>query len=72
MIGVKYIQAITKTEYIWLTSLKYTFNVAKSAVTLNKKIVVIKFIQEFLEPFKSIIPKNMYYKLDYEDIVGNL
>ena len=50
----------------------YTFNVAKSAVVLNKKIVVIKFIQEFLEPFKSIIPKNMYYKLDYEDIVGNL
>ena len=50
----------------------YDFNITKRSVSLFKKQVIIKFIQEFIEPFKSIIPENMHYKLNYEDIVGDL
>lgn len=50
----------------------YIFNITKKSVVLQKKMDIIKFIQEFLEPFKALIPENMHYKIDYEDIVGNL
>jgi hypothetical protein len=47
----------------------YTFNITPKAIILQSKPTIIKFIKDFLEPFKDIIPKSMYYKFNLEDIV---
>lgn len=50
----------------------YEFNKSSKAVTLQKRLEVIKFIQEFILPFSNIIPKEMSYKYNLEDIVGDV
>lgn len=50
----------------------YKFNKTSKSVALQRRVDVVKFIQEFIEPFKAIIPKCMHYKFNYEDIVGNM
>jgi len=48
----------------------YHFNNYNNCIALNKKISIIKFINDFIKPFSYMLPKCMEYKYDYKDIVG--
>lgn len=44
-------------------------SIKPTAVVLNKKTEVIKFIKDFLEPYAHIIPECLHYKFELKDIV---
>lgn len=48
----------------------FYFNKNSKAISLNKKVEVLKFIQNFILPFDYMLPECMKYKYDYKDIVG--
>lgn len=67
----------SKNDELRLELIKYfkTFgfqfnNSNKSAITLQSKIAIIKFINEFIIPFDYLLPECIKYKYNYKDIVG--
>lgn len=61
---------LQKALYNYFLTYGYKFNIRTNGIELNSKIEIIKFIKDFLQPYKEIIPKCMHYKIDYKDIVG--
>lgn len=48
----------------------FYFNKNSKSISLNKRLEVLKFIQNFILPFDYMLPECMKYKYDYKDIVG--
>lgn len=53
----------------YLESYGIRSNKLKHGVHIQASMEVIKFFQNFILPYKHIIPKNMHYKFHYKDIV---
>lgn len=50
----------------------YNFTITSKALVIRSKVEIIKFIKDFIEPYKHLLPECMHYKLDYKDIVGSI